>query len=53
MAFEELFVIYPNKNAELRMVAKVAYEFGRNIAKEPSAAVSIGVDEHAMKRQRA
>ena len=35
------------------MVAKVAYEFGRNIAKEPSAAVSIGVDEHAMKRQRA
>lgn len=52
MAFEELFKVYPCKNAELRAVAKVAYEFGMNIAKEPSAGMSIGLDEHAIKRQR-
>lgn len=51
MAFEELFKIYPNKNVELRAVAKVAYEFGKNIAQEPSAGMSIGLDEHAIKRQ--
>ena len=52
MAFEELFKEYPNKNAELRAVAKVAYEFGKNIAQEPSAGMSIGLDEHAIKRQK-
>lgn len=51
MAFEELFKVYPNKNPELRAAAKVAYEFGRNIAQEPSAGMSIGLDEHAIKRQ--
>lgn len=51
MAFEELFKVYPNKNAEGRNVAKVAYEFGRNIAMEPSAGMSIGLDEHAIGRQ--
>jgi hypothetical protein len=52
MAFEELFKEYPNKNPELRAAAKVCYEFGMNIAKEPSAGMSIGLDEHAIKRQR-
>lgn len=52
MAFEELFKVYPNKNAELRAASKVAYEFGANIAQEPSAGMSIGLDEHAIKRQR-
>jgi hypothetical protein len=53
MAFEELFNVYPNKNAELRTIAKVAYEFGKNIALEPSSGMSIGLDEHAIGRQRA
>lgn len=52
MAFEDLFKVYPNKNVEGRTVAKAAYEFGRNIAYEPSASMSIGLDEHAIKRQR-
>lgn len=52
MAFEDLFVIYPNKNIELRACAKIAYEFGRNIAQEPSAGLSIGLDEHAIGRQK-
>ena len=52
MAFEDLFKIYPNKNVELRACAKVAYEFGRGIAKEPSAGSSLGLDEHAIKRQK-
>lgn len=52
MAFEELFQVYPNKNLELRAVAKTAYEFGRNIAKEPSAGMSLGLDIHAISRQR-
>jgi hypothetical protein len=47
-----LFKVYPNKNAELRAAAKVCYEFGMNIAKEPSAGMSIGLDEHALTRQR-
>jgi hypothetical protein len=51
MAFEDLFKVYPNKNAELRAAAKVAYEFGDTIAQEPSAGTSIGLNEHALKRQ--
>lgn len=51
MAFEELFKVYPNKNAELLSAAKKAYEFGKNIAQEPSAGASMGLDEHALKRQ--
>ncbi len=52
MAFEELFKVYPNKNVELRACAKVAYEFGRNIAQEPSAGLSMGLDPHAIGRQK-
>lgn len=52
MAFADLFQVYPCKNPELRTTARVAYEFGKNIAKEPSASMSIGLDPHAMKRQR-
>ena len=51
MAFEELFRVYPNRNAELRAVVMQCYEFGKTIAKEPSAALSSGLDEHAVKRQ--
>jgi hypothetical protein len=52
MAFEDLFKTYPNKNAELRAICKAAYEFGATIAQEPSAGMSIGLDEHAIARQR-
>ena len=51
MAFEDLFQEYPNRNPELRMIAKMAYEFGRNIAESPSAAATIGVLDHEIKRQ--
>lgn len=50
--FSEAFKVYPNKNAELRAVAKIAYEFGMNISQEPSAGQSLGLDEHAIARQR-
>lgn len=52
MAFNDVFVIYPNRNRELRAVAKSAYEFGKTVAAEPSAAHSNGLDAHALKRQR-
>lgn len=52
MAFNDLFQLYPNRNLELRSVAKQVYEFGKTIAREPSAAHSNGLDEHALKRQR-
>ena len=52
MAFEDLFKVYPNKNIELRAIAKTAYEFGRTIAAEQTAAMSLGVNEHAVRRQR-
>ncbi len=51
MAFADLFQVFPNRNAELRSLAKQCYEFGKTIAKEPSAALSSGLDEHAIKRQ--
>ena len=50
--FSELFKVYNNRNSELRTVAKTVYEFGKTIAREPSAAHSNGLDEHAIKRQR-
>jgi hypothetical protein len=53
MAFSDLFVQYPNRNAELRSVSKQFYEFGKTIAQEPSANNSAGLDEHALGRQRA
>lgn len=52
MAFEDLFGTYPNRNAELRSLAKQCYEFGKTISKEPSAALSSGLDEHALRRQK-
>lgn len=52
MAFAELFKVYPCKNLELRAAARVAYEFGKTVALEQTAAMSIGVDPHAMRRQR-
>ena len=52
MAFNDLFSVYPNRNPELRAVAKTFYEFGQTIAREPSAAHSNGMDEHALTRQK-
>ena len=52
MAFNEYFKEYPNRNLELRSVAKQVYEFGKTIAREPSAAISSGLDNHALIRQR-
>lgn len=52
MAFNDLFMEYPNRNTELRSVVKQVYEFGKTIAREPSAAHSNGLDEHALRRQR-
>ena len=51
MAFNDLFSLYPNRNPELRSVAKTMYEFGQTIAREPSAAHSNGMDVHARTRQ--
>jgi len=51
MAINELHLIYPNRNNELRTVAKTLYEFGQTIAREPSAAHTNGLDEHAIARQ--
>lgn len=52
MSFNEMFRIYPNRNTELRTICHEVCEFGRNIAKEPSAAHSNGLDLHAIRRQR-
>ena len=51
MAFSDLFKVYPNRNPELRAVAKKAYEFGRNIAQEPSANLTMGILDAAVERQ--
>ncbi len=52
MAFSDLFKEYPNRNKELRMVAKKAFEFGRNVAAEPTANLSIGILDHTIARQK-
>ena len=52
MAINDLHKVYPNRNHELRTVAKSMFEFGKTIAREPSAAHSNGLDIHALKRQR-
>lgn len=52
MAINELHLVYPNRNSELRSVAKQCFEFGQTIAREPSAAHTNGLDEHAIVRQR-
>ena len=52
MAINDLHQVYPNRNPGLRSAAKQCYEFGQTIAREPSAAHSNGLDEHAIGRQR-
>lgn len=52
MALKDLFIIYPNRNSELRTCAKSLFEFGKTIAREPSAAHSNGLDTHALTRQK-
>ncbi|PNV83823.1 MAG: hypothetical protein C0610_16730 [Desulfobacteraceae bacterium] len=52
MAINDLHQEYPNRNLGLRSCAKQCYEFGQTIAREPSAAHSNGLDEHAIGRQR-
>jgi hypothetical protein len=52
MAINDLHQIYPNRNIGLRSCAKRCFEFGQTIAREPSAAHSNGLDEHAIGRQR-
>lgn len=51
MPINDLHKVYPNRNSELRTVAKMCFEFGQTIAREPSAAHTNGLDEHAIKRQ--
>lgn len=50
--FSAMFKIYPCRNPELASVSKTCYEFGKTISAEPSAALSSGLDVHAIKRQR-
>lgn len=52
MAINDLHKIYPNRNIGLRSAAKQCFEFGKTIAREPSAAQSNGLDLHAIKRQK-
>jgi hypothetical protein len=52
MALDDLHQVYPNRNNELRGVAKQLFEFGQTIAREPSAAHTNGLDEHAIRRQQ-
>ena len=49
--FLSLFRTYPNRNAELRMVSRQAYEFGKTVAAEADSAMSAGMHEHAVARQ--
>jgi hypothetical protein len=52
MAINDLHQVYPNRNSGVRTVAKQMFEFGQTIAREPSAAHTNGLDEHAIKRQQ-
>jgi len=52
MAINDLHQVYPNRNIGLRSCAKQCFEFGQTIAREPSAAHSNGLDEHAIARQK-
>jgi hypothetical protein len=52
MAINDLHQVYPNRNNELRAAAKQMFEFGQTIAREPSAAHTNGLDEHAIARQK-
>lgn len=52
MAINDLHKVYPNRNSGVRTVAKQLFEFGQTIAREPSAAHTNGLDEHAIERQK-
>lgn len=52
MAFNDLFMVYPNRNSELRALVKLMYEFGKTVAAESSAAHTYGLDYHTVGRQR-
>lgn len=52
MAINDLHRVYANRNLGLRSAAKQCFEFGLTVAREPSAALSNGLDEHAVRRQR-
>ena len=50
--FAEFFKEYPNSNAELKTIAKACHDFGMETCKEQTAAMGIGVNDHAIARQR-
>ena len=52
MPFSDLFKTYPNRNMELRSVARQAYEFGKTVSAEQSAAMSTGLLQDAIDRQK-
>lgn len=52
MAFEDLFGTFEYKNTELGSVAEFSHEVCVTTAREQSAGSTMGLDEHAMKRQR-
>lgn len=52
IGINSLHKIYANRNIGLRACAKTCFEFGKTIAREPSAAHSNGLDEWAVGRQR-
>lgn len=52
MEFKDQFRVYPNRNRELRSVAKQVYEFGKTVSASSSAAHSNGLDDHDLQRQR-
>lgn len=49
---DELFGVWNVSNAELKAVADFANECAVNTLKEPSAGLAIGLNEHAISRQR-
>lgn len=52
MAFEDLFGTFEYKNTELGSVSDFAYEVCVTTAREQSAGTTMGLDAHAMGRQR-
>jgi len=53
MAFEDLFGDFEYKNTELGSLADFSYEVCVTTAREQSAGTTMGLDQHAMGRQRA
>ena len=52
MAFEDLFGTFEYKNTELGSVADFSYEVCVTTAREQSSGTTMGLDQHAMGRQR-